>query len=67
MAPLNKAGFVARYLSAHHLSEAELAPRLAVRCLRTLQREIPIAVDVAENSYGSPVIQLVREALRYLS
>jgi aminoglycoside phosphotransferase (APT) family kinase protein len=65
MAPLHKAGFVERYLNAHGLSEVDLAPRMAVRCLWTLQREIPIADRDGE--YGSHVIQLLREALQRLA
>jgi aminoglycoside phosphotransferase (APT) family kinase protein len=67
MAPLNKAGFVERYLNAHHLSETDFAPRLAVRCLWTLQREISIPSHDVDNSYGYHVIQLLREALRHLA
>ncbi len=41
--PQNKAGLVARYLRRHGLSEGAFAPRMAVRCLATLQREIAVA------------------------
>jgi len=41
--PLNKAGLIERYLETQGLSQADFAPRLAVRCLWTLQREIPVA------------------------
>lgn len=40
--PLDRAGIVERYLEQHHLSFADFAPRLAVRCLRTLQQQIAI-------------------------
>jgi aminoglycoside phosphotransferase len=66
MAPLNGAGFVEQYLEAHHLSEAEFAPRLAVRCLWTLQKEISIAELDAGDGYSRRVIQLLSEALRLL-
>ncbi|MHB8597644.1 MAG: aminoglycoside phosphotransferase family protein [Ktedonobacteraceae bacterium] len=45
--PLDRAGIVERYLEQVHLSFAEFAPRLALRCLWTLQREI--AVTGGEN------------------
>jgi aminoglycoside phosphotransferase (APT) family kinase protein len=67
MAPLNKAGFVERYMDAHHLSEADFAPRLALRCLWTLQREIPVPDHEADGSYGDHVMRLLRQALRQLS
>jgi len=41
--PLDKAGIVERYLEEQQLSFAEFAPRLAVRCLWTLQREIAVS------------------------
>ncbi len=40
--PLDRAGIVERYLEQEHLSFAEFAPRLALRCLSTLQREIAV-------------------------
>lgn len=40
--PLDRAGIVERYLEQVHLSFAEFAPRLALRCLSTLQREIAV-------------------------
>jgi aminoglycoside phosphotransferase len=67
MAPLNGAGFVERYLDARHLSEADFAPRLALRCLWTLQREISIPGQDEDGSYGDHVIQLLREALGHLA
>ncbi len=42
MYPFHKTGLVERYLHGCGLSEAEFAPRMAVRCLWTLQREIPV-------------------------
>lgn len=41
--PLDKAGIVERYLEEQQISFAEFAPRLAVRCLWTLQREIAVS------------------------
>lgn len=42
MYPFHKTGLVERYLEEQGVSEAEFAPRMAVRCLWTLQREIPV-------------------------
>jgi aminoglycoside phosphotransferase (APT) family kinase protein len=36
-----KAGLIERYLYAQNVSRREFAPRLALRCLRHLQREAP--------------------------
>ena len=40
--PLDRAGIVERYLEQVRLSFTEFAPRLAIRCLWTLQREIAV-------------------------
>lgn len=40
--PIRRAGFVERYLLRHKLSMSDFAPRLGVRALVTLQREIPL-------------------------
>lgn len=40
--PLDRAGIVERYLEYQHLSFVDFAPRLAVRCLRTLQQQIAV-------------------------
>jgi thiamine kinase-like enzyme len=40
--PLDRAGIVERYLTNHGLRFADFAPRLAVRCLRTLQQQIAV-------------------------
>jgi aminoglycoside phosphotransferase len=45
MYPFYKTGLVERYLQGSGLSEVEFAPRMAVRCLWTLQREIPVFPD----------------------
>ncbi len=63
--PLNKAGLIERYLQAHNLSEHDLAPRMAVRCLSTLQREIPVSDSNQE--YGLHVLGLLQSALRRMS
>lgn len=40
--PLDQAGIVEHYLEQQHLSFADFAPRLAVRCLRALQQQIAV-------------------------
>jgi thiamine kinase-like enzyme len=40
--PLDRAGMVEHYLERQRLSFADFAPRLAVRCLRTLQQQIAV-------------------------
>jgi aminoglycoside phosphotransferase len=40
--PYDQAGIVERYLEQQRLSFADFAPRLALRCLRTLQENLPV-------------------------
>jgi aminoglycoside phosphotransferase len=40
--PYDQAGIAERYLERQHLSFADFAPRLALRCLRTLQENLPV-------------------------
>ena len=40
--PYDQAGIVERYLERQQLSFADFAPRLALRCLRTLQENLPV-------------------------
>ncbi|GCE29747.1 hypothetical protein KDA_52310 [Dictyobacter alpinus] len=40
--PFDRAGIVERYLEQQHLSSAEFAPRVALRCLRTMQERLPV-------------------------
>lgn len=40
--PYDQAGIVERYLKRQHLTLANFAPRLALRCLRTLQEQFPV-------------------------
>jgi len=40
--PFAQAGIVERYLEQQHLSFADFAPRLALRCLRTLQENLAV-------------------------
>jgi thiamine kinase-like enzyme len=67
--PLHKAGLVEHYLETQGLTLADFAPRLAVRCLWTLQREIPVT-DVEGTSdytrYRERVLGLLRRALHAL-
>jgi aminoglycoside phosphotransferase len=71
--PLDKAGIVERYLEEQYLSFAEFAPRLAVRCLWTLQREIAVSggedilVDDEYEShadYRRRILDLLAKAMR---
>lgn len=59
--PLNKAGFIERYLQACGLTERDFAPRMAVRCLHTLQREV--AVNEKNGGYGRHILTLLSRAL----
>lgn len=62
--PFNKAGLVERYLDRQSLTRAEIAPRLALRCLWTLQREI--AVAGGDTGYRDQVLGLLGEAMAAL-
>lgn len=59
--PFNHAGIVERYLAAAHLSKRAFAPRLGVRCLRTLRREVPVTRGSAR--YREHVLGLLDQAL----
>jgi aminoglycoside phosphotransferase len=59
--PFNKAGLVERYLDRQSLTRAEFAPRVALRCLWTLQREI--AVAGGDTGYRDHVLRLLGEAI----
>jgi aminoglycoside phosphotransferase len=63
--PLNKAGVVERYLQINNLSETDFAPRLAVRCLWTLQNEIPISER--HRDYGQHVLRLLENSLKLMN
>lgn len=58
-----KAGLVERYLYAHNLSRAEFAPRLALRCLWRLQREISVSGQ-EDATYRGAVLKVLEEAMR---
>ncbi|HEX6489919.1 MAG TPA: hypothetical protein VF002_00945, partial [Gaiellaceae bacterium] len=59
--PFNHAGIVERHWAAEHLSRRDFAPRLAVRCLRTLRREVPVTGGNAR--YREHVVGLLDQAL----
>jgi len=63
--PLNKAGVVERYLNINNLFESDFAPRLAVRCLWTLQNEI--TVSESNQDYGRHVLRLLHNSLKLLN
>jgi len=61
----SKAGLVERYLYSQNASRADFAPRLAIRCLSTLQSEI--AVEGEECAlYREHVLGLLRDSLDWL-
>ncbi len=74
--PLNRAGIVERYLERQRLSFADFAPRLAVRCLRTLQQQIAVigGEDVRDEDdfeshadYRNRILGYLRRALDALA
>ncbi len=65
--PLNQAGFVDDFLKANGYSNADFAPRLALGCLMTLQKEIPVKNGSKEdNEYRDRVLGLLSIALEQL-
>lgn len=56
---------VERYLNINNLSESDFAPRLAVRCLWTLENEIP--VSESNRDYGRHVLRLLDNSLKLLN
>jgi aminoglycoside phosphotransferase (APT) family kinase protein len=62
--PFNHAGLVERYLVSQGLTLPDFAPRLAVRCLWTLQREI--AVEGEPSAYRSAVLGFLRQAMAWM-
>ena len=59
--PLNKAGLIDRLLSAKGWTREEFAPRLALGCLETLRKEIP--VSDGDDCYQDHVLSLLRQSL----
>ena len=62
--PIRRAGFVERYLLRHKLSMRDFAPRLGVRALVTLQREIPLRGG--DEGYRDGMLGWLRLALESL-
>lgn len=63
--PLNKAGLVRQYLQTHCLSEKDFAPRLALRCLATLQREVSVSGQ-EDAQYRRHVFDLLHRAFNQM-
>lgn len=62
--PIRRAGFVERYLVRKNLSMREFAPRLAVRALATLQREIPLTGG--DEGYRKEMLGWLKMAIDHL-
>lgn len=66
--PLNKAGFVNIYLKGRGFTEKQFLPRLALFCLITLQKEIPIhPTNQKEKKYQKRVLDLLKHSLNEIS
>ena len=63
--PGRKCGLVERYLYSRNVSQSEFAPRLALRCLQTLQSEISVAEE-RHAEYREHVLGLLEGCLRWL-
>ena len=61
-----KAGLVEHYLYTHNLSRVEFSPRLALRCLWHLQREISVSGE-ADAAYREAVLKVLEEAQEDIS
>lgn len=58
------AGMIERYLYVNQLSPREFAPRLALRCLWTLQREVaPPTIDEGSTRYRANLLGLLKSAM----
>ena len=62
--PLNGAGVVEAYLKRHGLTKRDFAPRLALACLATLNREIP--VGPRKHAWRKHVLGLLRDSLKVI-
>lgn len=63
MDPLNDAGLVEHYLDRSGVSKREFAPRMAVRCLWTLQREVAVRGGNQKMAqYRTAVLELLHAA-----
>ena len=63
--PLNGAGVVEAYLKRRGLTKRDFAPRLALACLATLNREIP--VGPRKHAWRRHVLGLLRDSLKIVS
>jgi hypothetical protein len=61
--PFVHTGLVERYLYEKGISKSDFAPRLAVRALWTLQRELPVERPAEGTEYWDSQIALLRHAL----
>lgn len=61
--PFVHTGFVERYLYEHGVTRRDFAPRLAVRTLWTLQREVPVERPDEGAAYWDALTGLLRHAL----
>ena len=64
LAPLNRAGMVEAFLKRSGYSRGDFAPRLALGCLATLNREIPVAAG--SSRYRTHVLRLLTSSLHAL-
>lgn len=62
--PLNGAGVVEAWLRKHRCSKRDFAPRLALACLATLNREI--TVTAGNHRYRDHVMGLLHESLKLI-
>lgn len=65
--PFVHTGFVERYLYEKGISRREFAPRLAVRALWTLQREVPVQRPAEGPEYWDSLVGLLQHALDSLA
>jgi hypothetical protein len=65
LAPLNKAGVVEAYLKRRGMTKKDFAPRLALACLATLDREVP--VSRGPRRYRRHILRLLDESLRQVA
>ena len=63
--PFKHAGLIERYLYRHNLTQADFAPRLAVRCLAELQNEIPVAGE-EKVDYRAWLLKLIQDSLAWI-
>ena len=63
--PLNKAGVVEEYLARHHIQDSVFAVRVAIWCLRTLDREAPAGVgNEKPRGYRKHLLTLLDNAMQ---